>query len=79
MNDQQIESKADQVAGKVKEGVGNLTGDTQTKAEGQNQQTEGKVRQGAGDVKDKARQATDRVGDAKDRVGDALSGKDKDR
>jgi uncharacterized protein YjbJ (UPF0337 family) len=79
MNDQQAEGKADQVAGKVKQGVGNLTGDTQTKAEGKNQEAEGKIRQGVGDLKDKGREAANRLSDAKKRVGDALSGDDKDR
>jgi uncharacterized protein YjbJ (UPF0337 family) len=79
MNEQQIEGKADQVAGMVKEGVGNLTGDTRTKAEGQNQQAEGQIRQGGGDLKDKAQGIADCLSDAKGRLGDALSGHDRDR
>jgi len=76
MNDQQAQGKGDQAAGKVKEGIGNLTGDERTKAEGQNQQAEGKVRQGVGDAKDKADELGNRVTDAKNRAGDALSGND---
>jgi uncharacterized protein YjbJ (UPF0337 family) len=79
MNDQQLEGKADQVAGTVKEGVGHVTGNTQTEAEGQNQQAEGKAHQAAGDLMHKAQNIADRLGNAKDHLGDAISGHHHDK
>ena len=43
------------MAGKLKEGVGKLTGDSKTQAEGQGDQVEGKVQNTIGGIKDKLR------------------------
>lgn len=48
-----IEGKVDDLTGRGKSAFGELTGDDQTKAEGEADQTEGKLKQGIADVKDK--------------------------
>lgn len=40
------------IVGKAKEALGNITGDPQTKAEGQADQAKGQARQGKEDLKD---------------------------
>jgi len=60
-----IEGNVDELTGRGKSAVGDVTGDDQTRAEGDAQQTEGRMQQAAGDVKDA-------VGDAKDKLGDAM-------
>jgi len=47
-----IEGAALKVSGKVKEGLGNLTGNDKLKAEGKADQIEGKVLNAVGGVKD---------------------------
>jgi len=67
-------SKADEVKGRVKEAVGDLTGDERTKAEGQKDQAGAKVKQAAEDARDKvedlAEKAKDKVVDLVDRAKD---------
>ncbi len=46
--DQQLGGKGESMKGKIKEGVGKLTGDDDLEAEGQADQGEGKVREGIG-------------------------------
>ncbi len=53
-----IEGAFDKAKGSVKEGVGKMTGDTKTQAEGAAQKAEGKVQNAAGGVKDAVRDAT---------------------
>ena len=53
-NDDQAKGKAKDIGGKVKEEVGDLTGDDKMKTEGQADQVEGKVQKKWGDVKDSA-------------------------
>lgn len=60
-----VTGDAKELGGKVQEGVGNLTGDTETQARGEANQAEGKGQQMVGGVKDA-------IGDAKDKVGDAM-------
>jgi uncharacterized protein YjbJ (UPF0337 family) len=60
-----IEGKADEITGRGKTAFGDLTGDEQTRAEGDAQETQGHLQQATGDVKDA-------VGDAKDKLGDAM-------
>ncbi len=55
------EGMFDQGKGKVKQGVGNLTGDEQMKGEGQIDELKGKGEQAVGDLKDAA-------GDLKDKM-----------
>ena len=50
-----IEGAAKNIGGKIKEGVGKLTGDTKMQAEGEADQVEGKVQNTVGGVKDSLR------------------------
>jgi uncharacterized protein YjbJ (UPF0337 family) len=59
MDKDRIEGAAKQVKGKIKEGVGKLTGDAKTQAEGNADQAEGKVQNTVGGIKDKARELLD--------------------
>ena len=47
-----IEGAAKNIGGKIKEGVGKITGDEKLKAEGRADQVEGKVQNTVGGVKD---------------------------
>jgi uncharacterized protein YjbJ (UPF0337 family) len=47
-----VEGKADELSGKVKEGVGDATDNPDLQAEGVGDQAEGKVEQAIGDAKD---------------------------
>ena len=51
--------KAEDLGGKIKEGVGKVTGDSKTEAEGKADQVEGKVQNTVGGIKDKARELLD--------------------
>ncbi|WP_404419264.1 CsbD family protein [Brevundimonas vesicularis] len=50
-----IEGAAKNMGGKVKEGVGKMTGDTKLQAEGKADQVEGKIQNTVGGVKDSLR------------------------
>ena len=50
--DDKIDAKADQLTGKVKEGVGAATDDEALKAEGQADQTKGHLKEAVEKVKD---------------------------
>ena len=52
MNGDRIEGAVKQAGGKLKEGVGKLTGDEKLKAEGRMDQVEGKVQNAVGGAKD---------------------------
>ena len=65
-NKDEVEGKFENVKGKVKEGVGNLTGNRDLEAEGEADQAKGKTQETWGKVKHG-------VGDAVDAVGDAVS------
>ncbi len=67
--DEQAGGKAESMKGKLKEGLGKLTGDEDLEAEGQVDQGEGKVRENIG----KAGRA---VSDIADRAKDRLRGND---
>ena len=60
-----IDGATDNLTGRGKETLGNVTGDEQTQAEGQVDQAKGDVKQGVADVKDKiddaAKNLTDRT------------------
>lgn len=47
-----IEGAAKNIGGKLKEGIGNLTGDEKLKAEGKADQIEGKAQNAIGGIKD---------------------------
>ena len=55
-----IEGAAKNIGGKIKEGVGKITGDEKLKAEGRADQVEGKVQNTVGGVKDAVRDADKR-------------------
>lgn len=59
MDKDRIEGAAKNIKGKIKEGVGKITGDTKTEAEGKADQAEGKVQNTIGGIKDKARELLD--------------------
>ena len=67
--DEQIKGRLESAKGKIKETVGDLTGDEETREEGQADQAEGKLRDTAG-------RAVRDVKDAADRLKDKLTGKD---
>ena len=50
-----IDGAAKNIGGKIKEGVGNLTGDEKLKAEGKTDQLTGKVQNTIGGIKDSLR------------------------
>jgi len=50
-----VEGAAKNIGGKIKEGVGKMTGDTKLQAEGKADQVEGKVQNTVGGVKDSLR------------------------
>ncbi len=52
-----VEGSAKNIGGKIKEGLGKLTGDSKTQAEGKMDQTEGKVQNTVGGIKDSIRDA----------------------
>jgi uncharacterized protein YjbJ (UPF0337 family) len=57
MSDQskdRIDGKVDEVTGRGKSALGDLTGDEQMKSEGDVDQASGKAKQGVADLKDKA-------------------------
>ena len=57
MDKDRVEGSAKQIKGNIKEGLGKLTGDTKTEAEGKADKAEGKVL--IGGIKDKARELLD--------------------
>ena len=59
MDKDRVEGAGKNIAGKIKEGVGKITGDTKTEAEGKADQVEGKVQNTVGGIKDKARELLD--------------------
>ncbi|AMC92667.1 hypothetical protein AOC36_01260 [Erysipelothrix larvae] len=68
-------STGDKIKGKVKETVGDLTGDTKTKAEGIFDQAVGKVKEVAHDVKEKAEDVAHDVFDKAEDVVDDIKDK----
>jgi uncharacterized protein YjbJ (UPF0337 family) len=56
-------SNADKVTGRVKQSLGDLTGDDDLKRNGQTQETAGKVKDAAETAKDKVEDAVDKVKD----------------
>ena len=54
MDKDRVEGSAKQIKGNIKEGLGKLTGDTKTEAEGKADKAEGKVQNTIGGIKDKA-------------------------
>ena len=65
-NQDEVEGKVENIGGKIKEGIGNLTGDRSLEAEGEADQVEGQSQETWGKLKRG-------VGDTIDAVGDAIS------
>ena len=59
--------KAEQLAGKAKEGFGKLTGDKETEGSGQTDQAVGEAKEAGHDLRDKAQGAVENI---KDRMSD---------
>lgn len=59
MDKDRVEGAAKNIGGKIKEGVGKVTGDAKTEAEGKADQVEGKAQNTVGGIKDKARELLD--------------------
>jgi len=60
MDKDRVEGAGKQVKGAIKEGVGKMTGDTKTQAEGKADKVEGKVQSSIGGAKDAVRDALDK-------------------
>jgi uncharacterized protein YjbJ (UPF0337 family) len=65
-NNDEVEGKYEQVKGSIKEGIGKLTGDDETRAEGAADKIKGDVQEGWGGTKRK-------VGDMLEHAGDAIN------
>ncbi len=52
MSKERIEGAAENIGGKIKEGVGKLVGDSKLQAEGKADQVAGKVKNAIGGIKD---------------------------
>jgi uncharacterized protein YjbJ (UPF0337 family) len=61
MDKDRVEGVGHQVKGTVKEGMGKVTGDTKTEAEGKAEKTAGQVQNAVGGAKDTARDALDKT------------------
>jgi uncharacterized protein YjbJ (UPF0337 family) len=61
MDNDRIKGKMNDLAGKVKSKLGEMTGDRETQAEGIGQQIKGKVENAVGKVKDEARAVRDQA------------------
>lgn len=59
IDNDRIEGSAKNVGGKLKEGLGNLTGDAKLRGDGRADQIEGKAQNAIGGIKDSAREALD--------------------
>jgi uncharacterized protein YjbJ (UPF0337 family) len=68
MDNDRIKGKADEIAGKVKSKVGQMTGDRKTQAEGIGQQIKGKVENAFGKVKDEGRASVEEAREREERV-----------
>jgi uncharacterized protein YjbJ (UPF0337 family) len=63
-NKSEREGKADQVKGRVKQALGDLSGNTALKAEGQRDEAAGKAKEAVGEVRHKAGDAIEKLGAA---------------
>lgn len=61
MDKDRVQGTMHQAKGAVKEGVGKMTGDTKTQAEGKAEKSAGKVQNEIGGLKDSARDAIDKT------------------
>lgn len=68
MDNDRIKGKTDEIAGKVKSKIGEMTGDRETQAEGIGQQIKGKVQNAFGKVKDEGRASIEEAREREERV-----------
>ena len=61
MDENRVSGAVDQAKGAIKKGIGNLTGDSKTQAEGQADQLKGKGESAVGGAKDTVRDAADKI------------------
>jgi uncharacterized protein YjbJ (UPF0337 family) len=61
MDTDRAEGIGHQIKGSVKEGVGKVTGDSKTQAEGAAEKTAGKIQNAVGGAKDSVRDALDKT------------------
>lgn len=61
MNKDQVKGTAKDIAGKIQEGAGELTGDKEQEAKGLAKQVEGKTQKKVGDAKEAVKDAIDDV------------------
>ncbi len=54
MSEDEVEGKSKQSKGKIREGIGEMTGDTSEKIKGKGEQAEGKIQEKWGEAKRKA-------------------------
>jgi len=59
MDEDRAKGSAKNLGGKLKEGLGNLTGDAKLRADGRADQVEGKAQNAIGGIKDGLREALD--------------------
>ncbi|MBC6764869.1 hypothetical protein HMPREF2547_03500 [Corynebacterium sp. HMSC055G02] len=59
----ELQNKADELGGKVKEAAGDAVGNEDLENQGKGEQTASKVKQGAEDLKDKATEALGKLTD----------------
>lgn len=62
-----IKGMANEAAGNIKQGVGNLTGNDRLRAEGAAQEAKGEMQQAVGKTKDAAKDVANRAADAVNR------------
>jgi uncharacterized protein YjbJ (UPF0337 family) len=70
-NKDQVKGKVNEAVGSVKQGVGSMTGDERTQAEGQAQEAKGKGQGFVGGVKEKAKDLGDTLKGAAEAVKDS--------
>lgn len=61
VDENRVSGMMDQAKGAIKEGIGKLTGDTKTQAEGKADKASGKVENAVGGAKDTVRDKTDKI------------------
>ena len=59
LDDDRVRGSAKNLGGKVKEGLGNLTGDAKLRSDGRADQIEGQAQNAIGGIKDSAREVLD--------------------
>ena len=72
MDENRISGTATDLKGQVKEGLGKVTGDTKTQAEGMADQASGTAQRALGQARDSLRDAADVVSDQASSIGEYL-------